>query len=246
MKKIKMIIYIIGVLWISVFAQLMVNTLYKNNNRIVDAFAGTNSQIAQSEIKVIADYGSKYLSRQDKEDLINYIASSIQLKTDNSYKTQDTDTANEISIEKLSKNADTKIKLLSLKGETEHYIVIDLNVYDNMKSVMSYKKILEGKLNELKVKDYQTTILFHGYYNGKLTNDEKNQITDELIDNLDAKIVTQNRGSDVYTVYAYTGLIDEYITVAKSKVNVNIAISYNEQNDQTELYLATPVINSDY
>lgn len=241
-----MSIYIIAVLWISVFTQIVINYLFKSNDRIVDAFASTDSQIAQSEIEVIADYGSKYLSRQDKEDLINYIADSINLETDHSYKSSSTDTTNEISIKKVSKNAESEIKLLSLTKETKHFIVVDLSVYDNMRSVIEYKKILENKLKELNVKEYQTTIQFHGYYNGRLTSTKKDQITDELINNLEARVVTQNRGSDMYTVYAYTGLIDEYITVSKSKVNVNIAISYNEKTNQTELYLATPIINSDY
>lgn len=248
-----MTVYVIAVLWISVFTQIIVNQFFSSSDRMIDAFADTNSNIIQSEIKVIADYGTKYLSEEDKKSLIDYIAGSINLNTDYAFKTNSSSALKEISVDKPSKNANTKIKILSLdrvendgSKQVDQYIVVDLNVYENIDSVLTYKKLIENILKELEVVDYQTTILFTGNYDGKLSSEEMNQITDELIGDLQAKTVSENRNDDLFTVYAYSGLIDEYIVISGAKVNVNIAFTYDETNNQTELYLATPVINSDY
>jgi len=40
--------------------------------------------------------------------------------------------------------------------------------------------------------------------------------------------------------------IDEYIVNLGKKVNVNIAISYDETSDKTFIYYATPIYNTDY
>ena len=60
------------------------------------------------------------------------------------------------------------------------------------------------------------------------------------------KIAYENRKEDLFTVYAYSGLIEEYITVAGSKVNMQIAMSYDEKKDITFVYLATPFLNDGY
>ena len=40
--------------------------------------------------------------------------------------------------------------------------------------------------------------------------------------------------------------IDEYITVSSNKINVNIMMNYDEQKDETNVYVATPISSEDY
>ena len=67
----------------------------------------------------------------------------------------------------------------------------------------------------------------------------------ELLEKLEAEIVAEHR-EDSYVVYAYTPLIEEYKTVGKDKINLTVAIIYNEETDVTEMLLATPLLNQDF
>lgn len=253
MKKIKMTIYVSVVLWIAVFTQVFVNHVFKNNAQIIEAFANTDSKVVQSDIQVFAEYGDKYLTENDKKNMLDYIAKKINLKSDYNYQTKNTADKDIISISKQSLYANTNIQIISMHTLKEdnirinkQYIVIDIEIYENINSAIKYKEIIEETLKEIKVAYYQTTMGFSGFYDGKISLDEMNKISNGLINNLEATIVSENREDTLFTIYAYTGLIDEYITTAGRKVNINIAITYNEETDKTEIYLATPIINTDF
>ena len=61
-----------------------------------------------------------------------------------------------------------------------------------------------------------------GELNGAVNYYERNRLADELLDILDAKVVSENRENDLFTIYAYTGLVDEYVMSAGRKININI------------------------
>jgi hypothetical protein len=50
----------------------------------------------------------------------------------------------------------------------------------------------------------------------------------------------------MYTIYAYADNIDDYVMYGTTKTNVNIVISYNDVKGVTEVYMAMPVMDSDY
>ena len=47
-------------------------------------------------------------------------------------------------------------------------------------------------------------------------------------------------------IYAYTSMMKEYKKVGEDKINLTIAVSYNEEKDETTFILATPVLNQDF
>ena len=162
-----------------------------------------------------------------------------------------------------AKKANTTIKVISLldnpvtdafaqveeSREAMHYIVVRLTIFEDMDSdILAYQERLENLLEELdiKQKSMNTTLQFSGSYAGDLSLDEKNKIADEMIGNLEGKVVFESRENDLYTIYAYTGSIPEYITVDHNKINIQVAMSYDQSTDTTKVYLATPIISGDW
>ncbi|ROR25689.1 TATA-box binding protein [Mobilisporobacter senegalensis] len=251
--KFKMTLYIIAVLWVAFLAQVAVHFLIQDDGRIIEAFANTNSNVVESKVEVAADYGSRYLNHEDKEKLIRYLASSIGINTDYEIEQKKGSKSLEYKAEKKSRNGEVCIELISIEKETEHgtreikhYILVNLGIYENSNSIIEYKEIIEDAMKELNVLDYQSIVRFNGVYNGRLTLDEKIQITNELFQNLEAKVISESREDDLFIVYGYTGLIKEYIETNGNKVNINVVITYNEQADKTNIYLASPILNEDY
>ena len=85
-----------------------------------------------------------------------------------------------------------------------------------------------------------------GSIEGTLNSTEKNELADGLLDRLGAKVVTENRDRDIFTIYAYSKGAGSYITIGGNKINMNIAIGYDEEQDRTKVYLASPINSLDY
>jgi hypothetical protein len=244
--------YITAVLWIAVISQLLVNRYLIDDDRIVDAFTKTQSVLVDSNLYLVADMGTDYLSEEDEKNIVQYMASEIGLNADCKVQTEDSS----ITVSKRSDQADTTIKLITTKdneakkeNETwtpRRYLTLNITIYKEADDILTYKKRAEGIVSKLNAIKYESQITFTGIYEGQLTLQERNAITDNFLSNMQANIVSENRSEDLFTVYAYTGLIDDSIKASGKKVNMNVAITYDEMKNETKLYVATPILNGDY
>lgn len=252
-KKLKLTLYIAVILWAGVITQIFVNYMFQGNDKIIEAFSSTDTEFYESRIEIVADYGDKYLSEADKKDLIEHIALSIGLNSDYEMTYKRKENSIETIARKKSKNADTTIALISTEDsiddnvkEVHQYIVANLVIANDINSVLPYKKRIEEVMKKLEVTDYKTTLKFSGTREGEQSSKEKEKITGALLKHLQAKVVKKVDSEGVYSVYAYTGLIGQYITVERKRININIAMSYDEKNNVTTIHLATPIMNEDY
>lgn len=252
-RKARMSIYVLGVLWIAVIMQFAVNKMLQPNKNLLEAFISTNSNVSSFDIEIAGKYSNKYLSESDKKELVQYLASEIGLILDEPVTVNREGNDTEVFVQKTGKNAETLIKIVSIEqkntsgiSETKHYVLTNLKLFNNIDSIMTYRTLLNNVFQDLGVTDIQTNMQAIGRYKGKLTLEQMNYIADGMIESLQGSIVYGNRMEDLYTIYAYSGLIDEYITSLDSKINIHVAVNYDESNDITEVKLASPIINGDY
>lgn len=250
-KKIRATIYIVGVLWIAVMSQLLVNRLFVDDGKIMDAFEDTDSNIEESKLNIVVEYGDGFILNNEKVDVLNKLADSAGIK-DYEIKTENIENARNTKIEKKTEEKDSTIEFISLtqdagkKTEYHHFILLELNMNKNFKGIIEYKKKLEHCVNSLKPKDYQSVLKFTGTYPGLMTVEKRNENIKTLLDNLNAKTIDRIESDDYYALYAYTSLVDDYITVGGKKMNINVTVTYNEKSDKTEICLATPVLNEEF
>lgn len=255
-KKIRTILYVVCVLWIAVITQIVVNRFYQDDTRIMDVFIGTGTNIEESKLNLVVDYGNEYMISSEKERIVNELATEVGL-TDWEMNIESTDRTSTLKVEDTSKEQDTSIEFITVTQKEDeknmiynHFILMELVVKENFKenfeSLLQYKKDIESYINKIGNNDYQYTIKFAGSYNGKLTSKQRDAKVTEILKGLEAKKVDYIDSDSYYTAYAYTGLVKDYIEVTGNRININIVISYNEQEDKTELYLATPILNEEY
>lgn len=251
-KKTRYIVYIVGILWLAVVTQIVMGFMLKDNVKITQAFMVGNSVTTQSYLEMAGECDDSYLTEKEKEEIIHSIGKKIGLTID-TIQSETKDNISQLWVEKVAKNAKTQINFVSVNSSltdnikhTKYYVLVKLTVYEKMDSIIEYKSLLESVFRKLDVKEQQSVIEFTGRYPGELSIGERNEITDEMIQRLGGRVAYENRSKELYTVYAYSGLIDEYITVAKNKVNIQVAMNYNEDTDETVVYLATPVLNGSY
>lgn len=263
-KKMRFLFGVVFLLWTAVGAQLITNQIFMKDGDIIGAFMNTNSGLMESTLEVTANYGNQYLTQGDKESLLSYLAGGLGIRYDNQTETYETKERKETVFVREASRAKTTIKVVTVgAGNTvdafaqnsenatgvTQYVMVRLTIYEDADNdILEYQKIVKSLFEQLKVadKNINTTMQFSGAFAGNLLLETKNKIADRMIHSLEGTVVLENRQDDLYTIYAYTGLLDEYIKVDGNKINIQVAMNYDEESDSTKIYLATPLISGDW
>lgn len=253
-KRTRFTLYMVAVLWVAVATQVIVNRMFQEEAQITEAFIKSETHEMQSGLEVLAEYNTKLLNDSDKKNLIYKIAGAIGLIVDDDITIWEEDARSEYFYFKQAKKATTEIKVVSLQQQEnedeaavlKHYIIVRLNILQGIKSIDKYKKILEEVMTDLGVTGEQITMKYEGNREGDLTSMQKHEIAELLVGELQGKIALEYDEGDLYTIYAYTGMLNDYVTSMGNKINVQIAITYNELTNKTRISLATPINNDSW
>jgi hypothetical protein len=251
-RRTRAALYAAVVLWVAVITQIAVNRIFREELQITEAFVKSETVEMQSNLEVVAEYKAEVLSEAGKKELINRLADAIGLTVDSDITVWEDEDRTEYFYYKKAKQAATEIKVISLQTEEnnavdmKHYIVVRLNILKGMESIDKYKGLIEDELNQIGVASKQVNLKYEGNREGNLTSLQKHEIAVLLIDELQGEIALEYDEGDIYTVYAYTGMIHDYVTSMSNRINIQIAITYNELTDTTRITLATPVLNDSF
>ena len=231
-------------------------------------------------------FGVCYLTQEEKERLVENIASALGITSSYGLATVCEDEVNTTVLSKESVNGSVTIKAITqeqqhtentaepavtepqvtenadspagtepqVTGNTNglegtqpqaQYVYVNITVYNNIDCAVSYRELVEGMFDAMGIQGNVNMNLV-GSLEGALNNIEKNELADGLLDRLGAKVVTENRDNDIFTIYAYSKGAGSYITIGGNKINMNIAIGYDEEQDRTKVYLASPINSLDY
>lgn len=246
------VLYGLGILAVVIAVQMVVNRSFQNEGKMVDAFAGADSKVVKSELQIVGSFGNKYMTKEDKEELIDYLSGKLGIEGKVDKKIAEGSKTTSITANVPGDTSNTSIESISVDysnnnvTETTQYIYVTITIYKDINSILHYKNIVEKAYQEMGLRNTNTSLTFEGEYNQMLSLEEKNQITNAILMTLQGKVVRDNRSDQMYTVYAYTPMVEDYISVENKRVNVNIAFSYDETEKKTMLYMASPVINTDY
>lgn len=252
LKRTRITAYIAVVLWIAVATQMIVNRVFQEDARITEAFVKTNTGEMQSSIEIAGEYRTGFLSDEDKKKLICDLASEIGLTIDKEISVWEEETRSEYYFYKQAKKASSEIKVISVEqdevGVTKmtHYIIVRLTISEGIESIDRYKIILEKAFDKMKTRDVQVTLKYEGNKEGDMTSEQKHELAQLLVDELQGRIALEYDEGDIFTVYGYTGMLKEYVTSMDNKINIQIAISYNELTNKTKIELATPIMEEDW
>lgn len=214
---------------------------------VVTAFSEENFVSTDTIIEAFGEYSDSYMDEESKKEALCQIAASIGLEND-----YDVETDKESMI--LTKNGDNARTVISLLTSVKdygtyksarQYLTVNLTIYQRTDCALAYKNMLEDIFEANSIDGY-VNINLKGMMAGALNYYERNRLADSLLKSLDASIVTENRDNELFTIYAYTEKIDEYIVSMGKKVNINISEEYDEKNNMTVICLATPLNNLDY
>lgn len=248
----KLFFVFVTVLWIAAGFQLILNLNEKEDEQIVEAFNGTNCMEAMSRISVNGKLQTEYLTKEDQKKMLEETALLLGLKGNYTVEEEVQDGRSVLFLTKEAASASVALRIVSVEEEvyenmisTTQYFIGEIELYDNLDCAVIYRENMEKALEQLQAEG-QVNLEFSGRLPGELETEEKDALVEKLLKSISANTVRQQKGDGLYTVYAYTKIEEESQKVNGEKVNVNVAVTYDEEADCTRLYLAVPYLTQDY
>ena len=243
---------VVIVLWAAALLYLVNRQNFYGEEEIVEAFMQTPYSAVQSKIEAFGSLSGSYLIEEEREKLVKEMASMLGITEPYSLEKMESEEVQAVILSKPSKQAVTNIVYQlkttansRLEKEAKQYISISIVLYDSVDSGTRYKDMAEHMF-ELYGIEGEVSLSFTGEMLGNLSLRERNTLAEKLIDNIGGKVVRQFRSEELFTIYGYSRRLEEYEEVAGEKMNFNLAISYDETRDVTQIYLAVPYMMEDY
>ncbi len=242
-------IVILIALWILAFVKFIDREDGKEPD-FVTAFSNDSYLSTTSNIEAVVYCGNIYYSEDAKKDMLETVAGKLGICDGYEWSSDIEDNVDTIALSKKSKYAITELKFITAKNVkdelvTRQYMLINIDILNSLESAVVYRDKVEEIFYQMKM-EAEVTLTLKGSIKGQLTTKEKNNLTDEMIKSLDGAIVTEKKDSEIYTVYAYSESIEDYVVNGTDKTNINVAITYDEVLGETIIYMATPIINEEY
>ncbi|NLK21815.1 MAG: hypothetical protein GX308_06980 [Epulopiscium sp.] len=248
MKK-KAIIFLSILVIVYSVAFLQMGNNKNGEETFIAAFLNSEFETIQINLNSWGLLNQSFSSIEEMKYMAETITDSLGIYDTTITDEKDSDIFKEITMTKASKNAKTTVKLESIKYEKENttntYIIVDITLYGQYESIPYLKQSIDKIFEENDIKP-TTNITLTGNKDGKLTKEKKQTIALDILKNLGAKIEETYETDEIYSVYGYTKLIDDWLISNDKKININCAFRYSDYEKKTYVYLATPVIIVDY
>lgn len=131
------------------------------------------------------------------------------------------------------------------KGENLTTVLVDMNESKDYEIIEEITSKLSKTLELYGIKAENTSCIV-GLYDGKLESKYKNEIVEQITDFTDSKQVESFVEEELVSYSQYSKHIRDYIYTGNKKMNLNIAIRYDEYRDQTNIFIASPIITRTY
>ncbi len=246
--RVRLLLALCALLLIGMVTKYATDRIFYQEKDITDAFVVTDSGCLESRMQITVDYGTAFLTEHDKQALIGYLANSLGIRMEGAADYQENEVSQVYTYHKEAKQAATTIKAITLRQDTSRtYLYTELVIRNDVNfDILSYRDILLGALKDLQVVQAETTMQFLGAYDGDLPLERWNKIANSMIKELGGKIIYENRDKELYTIYAYSSQLPEYVSVDRNKINIQVAMRYEQDSDRTVVYLATPLLRGDW
>ncbi len=251
-KKTK--IYVIVLIWGAVLLQFFVNgSINREKQMVEEAISSGAYGLSDGSANCYGFYGYEELNDHSRELMASRIAAKLGITSGYRIEHKQDGNNSTTTLTKNGQNGDTCIKIISLStadGESatshENYISTDIKLKgDAAKEIYNYKKYIKELYKGLGI-DPVTNIYICNEVKGRVDEEYAGEIISEFMDLMDADVIDTYDIDGTLCVYGYSDGIDDYVYQNDSRVNVNIAIDYNEQTDTTYIHKAVPFVDKSF
>lgn len=245
-KKIRAVLALCVVLWTFTAAQLVVTYAMTSEKEITEAFATSdNVQISGCTIDIIADLGAD----RDLFDIESKgsILSVVSAVGDNNMQEDDiAESANVYSCQYSADKYDINCAAVWSEELQHTYLHCVVTMKNEISECGKIRQTVQEAIDECG-HEYIAYTRVDAFISGRRDDSWNKAYADKIFGRLDAKpIQINNVLNPGMTEYGYSDRISGGVMSGDEKINVQIAFSYNEEKDITEICVGTPIINTAY
>lgn len=246
-----LLLLIVFSLFFTFFYAKMHNKYELPESTLLKAFNHSGAKVINSEIYFWARLDNKFGDFEEIKLLASDLAETLNIVNSDSFtnKTTISDLIQKVEMNGVvSDNRVVSINgQVSKKADSEDERFISVSINEDLPN----PALEELRRNVVKVfKKYNINPKINscivGNYDGKLDRNQLNDIGVKIFKGAQAKKVEGIKDSRLISVSAYSPYIEDSINVNGKKVNLNLAIRYNSFENKTYIWLATPVITTEY
>jgi len=170
--------------------------------------------------------------------------------TETDRRTQEDDNYNQMNFYGYDKDENQLTIILSSyfdeeidKGET--YLYINFANQEQFLKINGIIDDIDNIYNDYNVNAEITTNII-GSIDGSIDFDRYQDRINESIEGINGNILGTYEDDNLISYNIYTNWIDNFMTIEKDKMNLNIALRYNESDDATLIFIGTPIITGGY
>lgn len=247
-KKVKISFLIL--VWSIVAVQIYVNYWEheKNTTLAVTAFSVVDESVTEEWITGYGHFGTMEISEDTKKEMLKNLAYKLGITDGYTIAVESAENHEKMVLKKEGKYANTTLQIISMSGDNEdieQYIAMEIQTKEGVTDAVGIYQKMKRIYEEIGM-EAQVSLEVEMEKTGDYMANERDAFVEDIFDLIKAKQVDSIKNDDLYTVYGYTHLEDSYLTLNKKKVNVQIVMSYAEEEDKTYIKVGVPMVNSSY
>ncbi len=244
---------VIFVLVISAFSIMIHNDRYEVSDAeaVQKAFSVTGADAVTSEIYIRGKTAGGRLDDTDAVNLLTEIvtgSNEVNCSDIPAFSSIDTDTVIGKEINYIiDENKSVQMSILKGNLETEDKDMVFISFIDTSRNpdLIKNSDIVTNALKKYRI-DFEMNIAVTGNIGKRLSETEIEEIFDRAFESAEAEKVEGINDNGLVSVSAFSPVISRTGGGNGKKANLNIAARYNSYENKTYIWLATPVIITEY
>ncbi|MDI3535056.1 MAG: hypothetical protein PWQ82_1421 [Thermosediminibacterales bacterium] len=220
---------------------------------LLAAFKASGAQEESLDISGWAVINHKFLAFEEQKAVADKAAKYFEVESKNLKPGRENDSNYRIYKLKglIKPGVYLNILITSVKPEIqfdpdpETYMVITLTAVKGINDIKTYRAQIKNAFKDY-VENPELTVCLTGKLNGRLSNEETGNIVKKTMDSIKAARVEGIVDERIISISGYTPYIQDFIEVLNRKININIALRYNSDEDKTFIWIGSPIIAIEY
>ncbi len=250
-NKYVMVLYLAFILVIAIFLSKNFSNLSKKTaieDSLIKSMDSAKAQIMESTISAWSQVNNQFLTAEQVDAEMMLVLETIKPeKSTINITKENNDEIHKQTLHASDGNKHYNIAVESIKVEDggETFVIIDVSIDSSSTELTSERQKLEQYFSG-KSKNPEISSCIIGVYNGKLDENQMQMKLKDALTSVKAKQVEGLITSEVNSISAFSGNIDNFILSNNKKVNMQIAMRYSSYDDKTYIWIGSPLIQVEY
>lgn len=224
----------------------------KDGTVLIDAFSTTGAEFRKMDIQGWAKLNNRFIAQDEMLRTINMITARLGVDPQ---KTKTRVQKSEQSITVTRSGQLDRLTYLTVIVQTmqegerqksgQSYLIVGFSHFGTPQNHNLLRNKMVGVFSPVRDDAHYSTII-SGKIPKKIDVSAMQKLTKKVMDNAGAEIVESYADARMISITGYTPGISDLLTQDGKRVNINMALRYNSEDNNTYIHIGSPIITTEY